>query len=101
MKIIKPGKKAIDIAVEVLSSGGLVVYPTETTYGIGADATNAKAVNKLTRYKKRPAGKPYSIAVANIFMAKKYTKKVIIRGEDFPRSDPYRIYSGAEQLVSH
>jgi len=54
MKIIKLDKNSADLAVGVLAKGGLVVYPTETLYGIGADATNQKAVNKLTEYKNRP-----------------------------------------------
>ncbi len=57
--------EAIYTAIQTLSSGGLVIYPTETTYGIGADATNQKAVDKLLQYKKRREGKPLSIAVAN------------------------------------
>ena len=64
--------KIVDQAVIVLGRGGLIVYPTETTYGVGVDATNQKAVNKLARYKKRPFGKPYSIAVSDLKMAEKY-----------------------------
>ncbi len=65
---------AVNEAVKVLSAGGLVIYPTETLYGIGADATNQEAVNKLTEYKNRPFGKPYSIAVTNQQMAEKYVE---------------------------
>lgn len=72
MKIIKYDKNSVKIAIEILSSGGLVVYPTETVYGIGADATNPKAIKKLTEYKNRPFGKPYSIAVTDEKMAEKY-----------------------------
>lgn len=74
MKIIKLDKNSADLAVGVLAKGGLVVYPTETLYGIGADATNQKAVNKLTEYKNRPFGKPYSIAVTNQKMAEEYAQ---------------------------
>ena len=69
MKIINNSKGTVKTAIDVLKNGGLVVYPTETLYGIGADATNPKAIKKLTRYKERPFGKPYSIAVANQKMA--------------------------------
>jgi L-threonylcarbamoyladenylate synthase len=69
MQIIKNDKKAVRVATEILKSGGLVIYPTETLYGIGADATNPKAIQKLTKYKNRPFGKPYSIAVTNQKMA--------------------------------
>ena len=66
--------KKINEAVEVLKRGGLAVYPTETTYGIGADVTNQKAINKLNKYKQRPFGKPYSVAVANQKMAEEYVE---------------------------
>jgi L-threonylcarbamoyladenylate synthase len=69
MQIIKTGKKTVDLAVDVLQQGGLVVYPTETLYGIGVDATNAEAVKKLTEYKERPFGKPFSVAVTDLKMA--------------------------------
>lgn len=72
MKIINNDKNAVKSAVEVLASGGLVIYPTETIYGIGADALNPGAIVKLAKYKQRPLGKPYSIAVSDIKMAEKY-----------------------------
>jgi L-threonylcarbamoyladenylate synthase len=74
MKIVKCDEDSINIAVEVLKSGGLVIYPTETLYGIGADATNPKAVLKLIKYKNRPFGKPFSIAVTDQEMAEKYVE---------------------------
>jgi L-threonylcarbamoyladenylate synthase len=74
MKIIKHDENTIKIATEILKGGGLVIYATETLYGIGGDATNPDAVQKLTKYKNRPLGKPYSIAVMDINMAKKYVK---------------------------
>ncbi len=72
MRIIKKSLKAIDEAIGILKDGGLVVFPTETVYGIGADATNPKAIEKLNEYKQRPFGKPYSVAVSDIKMAEKY-----------------------------
>ena len=72
MEITDKERKMINKAIKILQKGGLVVYPTETTYGIGADATNQKAINKLNQYKQRPFGKPYSIAVADQKMAEEY-----------------------------
>jgi L-threonylcarbamoyladenylate synthase len=72
MKIIKEKLVSINSVVKVLEAGGVVIYPTETVYGIGVDATNTNAVNLLNSYKKRPLGKPYSIAVCNKLMAQKY-----------------------------
>lgn len=65
-------KEVIDRAIEVLQSGGLVIYPTETCYGIGADATNSLAINTLLAYKTKRKDKPFSVAVTDKKMAAKY-----------------------------
>jgi L-threonylcarbamoyladenylate synthase len=72
MRIIKTENINIQDIVETLKKGGLVIYPTETMYGIGADATNYKAVKKLSLYKRRPLNKPYSVAVRDQKMAEDY-----------------------------
>ncbi len=64
----------IEAICQVLADGGLVVYPTETLYGIGADATNQAAVDKLLRFKQRREGKPLSIAVSDRKMAEQYVE---------------------------
>ncbi|MBL7972423.1 MAG: threonylcarbamoyl-AMP synthase [Prolixibacteraceae bacterium] len=46
-----PNPKDIRQVVDVLKSGGIIVYPTDTVYGLGCDITNAKAVEKIARYK--------------------------------------------------
>lgn len=61
-------------ALEVLRSGGLIIFPTETTYGLGADATNPKAVAKLLAYKTKRSDKPLSIAVCDQDMASEYVE---------------------------
>ncbi len=65
-------KEVIQQAVVVLNNGGLVVYPTETCYGIAADVTNEQALNKLLAYKTFRGSKPISIAVSDKSMAKRY-----------------------------
>lgn len=76
MEIVKltqtNASEVVGKAIRVLKSGGLVVYPTETTYGIGADCQNQTAVDKLLSYKSGRNGKPISVAVATQEMAKKY-----------------------------
>lgn len=57
---------------EGLNNGGLVIYPTETCYGIGALCTSERGVNKLIRYKRRPKGKAISVAVTDRKMAEEY-----------------------------
>ena len=72
MKIARINDVILEDLVKVLKKGGLIIYPTETLYGVGVDATNDKAVGKLNKYKKRPTGKPYSIAVSDEKMAGEY-----------------------------
>lgn len=78
MQIIKladtPIKTVIEKTCAVLAAGGLVIFPTETTYGAGVDATNQSGVDKLLTYKSRREGKPLSIAVTDQAMAEKYVE---------------------------
>jgi L-threonylcarbamoyladenylate synthase len=67
-------KLVIKKALAVLERGGIFVFPTETCYGLGADATKQTAIKKLYSYKSRREGKPLSIAVSDIKMAKKYVE---------------------------
>lgn len=66
--------KVIERSVEVLREGGLIIYPTETCYGVGCDATNSEAVTKLLQYKNKEEGKSLPIAVSDIEMAEKYVR---------------------------
>lgn len=76
MKIIEINKHTVEEIVkqacQILDKGGLVIYPTETCYGLGADATNPKAICRLLEYKRRREGKPLSILVADQKQAEKY-----------------------------
>jgi L-threonylcarbamoyladenylate synthase len=64
--------EVIAAAVNVLQAGGLVIFPTETTYGAGVNALNQAGVDKLLAYKARREGKPLSIAVTDLAMAEKF-----------------------------
>jgi len=57
-RIAKADAAAIGEAARILDGGGLVAFPTETVYGLGADATNGKAVARLYKAKGRPAFNP-------------------------------------------
>lgn len=77
MKIVKvnfknPSLKIIELAAKVIKNGGMVVYPTDTIYGIGANALDKSAVKKIFSVKGREKTKPLSVAVSDIKMAKKY-----------------------------
>ena len=56
----------IDDAVARLRAGGLVVYPTETVYGLGADALDPEAIERVFEAKRRSRAKPVSLAVESI-----------------------------------
>jgi L-threonylcarbamoyladenylate synthase len=69
---VRPNAPTADVMTEAASAiraGGLVVYPTETVYGLGADASSGKAINKIFKLKGREAEKPIPIAVNSIDMA--------------------------------
>ncbi len=70
MKIITT--KQLSTAVEYLKEGKVIVFPTETSYGLGCDATDQNAVNKIFEIKGRKSDKPLLVVVPTIEMAKKY-----------------------------
>jgi L-threonylcarbamoyladenylate synthase len=71
--LIKKSQEEIILqAVDILKRGGLIVYPTETCYGVGVDATSKKAVDKLWQYKQERDHKAVLVAVADQAMAQKY-----------------------------
>ncbi len=53
----------IKIAADVIKSGGIVGFPTETVYGLAADAFNPKAIEKVFAVKKRPQNKPFTVQI--------------------------------------
>ncbi len=59
-----PDSGIITTAAKILKAGGLVAFPTETVYGLGADALNAQAVNKVFEAKGRPADNPLIVHIS-------------------------------------
>ena len=73
LKLVEVGiPAAASAAAGVLRGGGIVLYPTDTLYGLGVDATNSEAISRLIAIKGREEGKPISILVANIEAASPY-----------------------------
>ena len=70
MPPVTPGDYTIDAAVQRLRDGGLVAFPTETVYGLGADALNEAAVRRVFELKGRPAANPLIVHVADSYMAR-------------------------------
>jgi len=63
-------------AVEVLQNGGLILYPTDTIWGIGCDATNVEAVKKVYALKKREDSKSMLVLVENEVRLNSYVQEV-------------------------
>jgi L-threonylcarbamoyladenylate synthase len=68
-RILPAGAAAAAEAARVLAAGGLVAFPTETVYGLGADATNGRAVARLYEAKGRPAFNPLIAHVTDVAAA--------------------------------
>lgn len=66
---------SIGHAAHVLRAGGLVAFPTETVYGLGADATSESAVRKIFAAKGRPATNPLIVHVGDVETARRYTTR--------------------------
>jgi L-threonylcarbamoyladenylate synthase len=63
-------------ALEVLKSGGIILYPTDTIWGIGCDATNEKAVEKIYKIKKREDSKSMLVLMENPALLERYVTEV-------------------------
>jgi L-threonylcarbamoyladenylate synthase len=77
MKIIKinynkPQKKEIGLIAGFLKMGKVIVYPTDTIYGLGCSATDKRVVNKIYRIKKREKNKPMLVLISDFKMLAKY-----------------------------
>ncbi|MEM3458000.1 MAG: L-threonylcarbamoyladenylate synthase [Candidatus Bathyarchaeia archaeon] len=77
----KPEIEKIRIAADFIKKGGLVAFPTETVYGLGADALNKNAVLALFEAKKRPLDNPPIIHVENIRDVYRLTQRVPYKAE--------------------
>ncbi len=80
-KVIKinpasPQEEPIRQAAKVLADGGLVIIPTETVYGIAANALDVKAVERLYQIKNRPKDKPFSILIAQEHQVQELARQV-------------------------
>ena len=91
-------------ALETLKSGGLILYPTDTIWGIGCDATNPAAVEKVFALKGRDKAKSMLILLHNDNQLASYVKEIpdvayeLIEATDRPMTI---IYSGAKNLAEN
>jgi L-threonylcarbamoyladenylate synthase len=72
----RPQPEAIEHAASIIREGGLVAFPTETVYGLGADAMNRSAVQKIFEAKGRPVDNPLIVHVADRKMLGRITDNI-------------------------
>jgi len=91
-------------AVEVLKNGGIILYPTDTIWGIGCDATNETAVRKVYEIKKREDSKSMLVLMENINLLERYVEAIpevafdLIELSEKPVTI---IYDGAKNLAKN
>lgn len=88
MAQVVPAKECIDKAVELIKAGELVVFPTETVYGLGANAFDASAVAKIFEAKGRPQDNPLIVHIADLSQVR-----------DVAREIPSTFYALAERFM--
>lgn len=90
-------------SVNTLKNGGIILYPTDTIWGLGCDATNQAAVDKIFKIKSRSGNKSLLILVDGIQMAERYVKEVpeIVYELTSVSDSPLTIiYPGGKNLAS-
>lgn len=106
MKTLKTGidnvdEKIIDEAIDVLADGGVVLYPTDTVYGLGANIFNGMAVRRVFEIKQRSLLKPLSILVSDVkaidLVAKTSLKQKEVIGHHLP--GPYTFILNKRKIV--
>jgi L-threonylcarbamoyladenylate synthase len=80
-RILSTTHRDITVAAEIIKSGGLVAFPTETVYGLGANALDADAVNKIYRAKGRPADNPLIIHINDTYNLKPITHNLSVNAQ--------------------
>ena len=94
----------IQEAVKVLRGGGVILYPTDTVWGIGCDATNEKAVARVFEIKRRSEAKSLVLLASDLDMVAKYIKVIpsiaidLVEVNDAPMTI---IYPGAQDLAAN
>lgn len=107
-KRLTPNAQGVAQAADTLRNGGLVAFPTETVYGLGADACNGKAVARVFEAKGRPVFNPLIVHVADLEMAQRFgvieESALSLVGDQWPEAlsivVPLRDDTGLSKLVT-
>ena len=78
-------RNKISKAVKVLKEGGVVVFPTETAFGVGCRIDDRKAVRRLMELKRRPKKKPFLALAADFQMVRKYWRELPVKVKDLAK----------------
>ncbi|MEM9044580.1 MAG: L-threonylcarbamoyladenylate synthase [Pseudomonadota bacterium] len=73
-RVLPPDERGLGLAAAILADGGLVAFPTETVYGLGADARDGRAVAAIYETKGRPRFNPLIVHVSSLHAANKYAE---------------------------
>ena len=96
MKVFSnPTQEEIKIAAEALKNGHLVAFPTETVYGLGADATNEKAVSRIYSVKQRPVNHPLIVHISSATQLDKWALDI----PDYARKLANEFWPGPMTLI--
>jgi L-threonylcarbamoyladenylate synthase len=74
--VFKNMNNQIDEAVKVLNEGGIIIFPTDTAFGIGCRMDNVEAIEKLFKIRNRPITQPTPVQVNGLEMVKEYVTKI-------------------------
>lgn len=97
-------KKIIDEALAVLKDGGVILYPTDTVWGLGCDATNEKAVSRIYEIKRRSEAKSLVLLACDLDMVARHIREIpsmaidLVEVNDAPMT---LIYPGAQGLAAN
>ena len=80
--------KEVDNSINILEEGGVILYPTDTVWGLGCDATNEVAVNKIYETKKRNESKSLVVLVDSIEMLEKYIVNIPLKALELLKNAP-------------
>ncbi|WP_421940753.1 L-threonylcarbamoyladenylate synthase [Pedobacter sp.] len=97
-------REEINKALEVLKSGGVILYPTDTIWGLGCDATNPEAVEKVLKIKNRPAEKSLIVLLDTDNKLQSYVAEIPDVAYDlieYAENPLTVIFSGAKNLASN
>jgi len=73
---------ALNLAAKTIKNDGVIIFPTETVYGLGGLVTSEVAIKRMYEIKKRPAGKPFQILISDLSQLDELTDKVSEKAQE-------------------